>query len=69
MSQYRIYTKSGRSIKADDVRSKEGGMVEYIEPYTHETKRVWGGDVKSIEESNENILGPIGKIFEPKFPK
>lgn len=67
MSQYRISTSNGRSIKADDVRSTDGGMIEYIEPYTHAVKKVWAGDVREVRESNENLLGPLGKLFEPKF--
>jgi hypothetical protein len=69
MPQYHIQTRDGRVIRADDVRSTEGGMVEYIEPYTHQVKKVWGGDVESVKDigSSENILGPLGKLFEPKF--
>ena len=67
MARYIIITDDGQEIPVDDYRKIEGGEIEYIEPYSHDVKKVKG---EYLREARGSEKGFFHGLFQgPKFKK
>lgn len=67
MARFVIKDDSGRNITVDDYRTVGNGEIEYIEPYTHDVKRVKGTYHRDAVGGERGIFH--GLFQGPKFNK